>query len=59
MLGLFAVYGECLTGRVLASSKLQWATDLRNDLAECRALGAEALGIAGAVAFPILVAGRL
>ena len=53
--GLRLRRGEGLTGRVLASGKLQWSTDLQNDLVECRALVAEELGIASAVAFPILV----
>jgi PAS domain S-box-containing protein len=47
--------GEGLAGRVFASGQPEWATDLRRDLCGCRAVLAAELGIATAIAFPILV----
>lgn len=54
-LGLRLQRGQGLPGRVLASGKLEWTTDLRRDLVECRALVAQELGIGTAVAFPVLL----
>ena len=47
--------GEGMAGRVFASGQPEWATHLRRDLSEGRAVAAEELGIRTAVAFPILV----
>ena len=53
--GLRVRRGQGMPGRVLASGKLEWTTDLRGDLTERRALLAEELGIGTAVAFPVLL----
>ena len=53
--GLRLRRGQGMPGRVLASGKLEWTTDLRGDLIERRALVAEELGIGTAVAFPVLL----
>jgi PAS domain S-box-containing protein len=53
--GLRLRRGQGLPGRVLASGKLEWTTDLRGDLIERRAVVAEELGIGTAVAFPVLL----
>ena len=47
--------GKGMAGRVFASGRPEWATNLRRDLSKCRAVAAEELGIRTAVAFPILV----
>jgi len=57
--GLRLRRGQGLPGRVLASGKLEWTTDLRGDLIERRALVAEELGIGAAVAFPVLLGDRV
>ena len=54
-LGLRLHRGQGLPGRVFASGKLEWTTDLSGDLVECRALAAQDLGIRTAVAFPVLL----
>ena len=54
-LGIRFRRGQCLPGRVFASGKPEWTTDVRRDLIECRAVVAEELGIATAMAFPVLV----
>ncbi len=53
--GLRLSRGQGLPGRVLASGKLEWTTDLRRDLIDRRGLAAEELGIGTAVAFPVLL----
>ena len=51
--------GQCLVGRVVASGKPEWTSDLRHDLIECRAAVAEELDIATAMAVPVLVGSRV
>ena len=48
-----------LPGRVLASGKLEWTTDLRSDLIACRGSLAEELGIGIAIAFPVLLGDKV
>ena len=43
----------------LCRGRPEWATDPRHDLQVCRAVLAEELGIATAIAFPILVGGKV
>jgi two-component system CheB/CheR fusion protein len=52
--GLRLRRGQGLPGRVFASGKPEWTTDLRGDLMPRRALLAEELGIGMAIAFPVL-----
>ena len=47
--------GQGLPGRVFASGKLAWTTDLRGELIERRTAVAEELGIGTAIALPVLV----
>jgi signal transduction histidine kinase len=47
--------GQGLAGRVFASRKPEWSTDLRGDLLECRAVEAQKLGLGFAMAFPVIV----
>jgi PAS domain S-box-containing protein len=54
-LGLRLRAGQGLSGRVFTNGRLEWTTDLKRDLCERRAALAEELGIATAVAFPVLV----
>ena len=54
-LGIRLRRGQCLAGRVFASGKPEWTTDLRGDLIAHRAVLAEELGIGTAIAFPVLV----
>ena len=51
--------GHCLTGRVFASGKPEWSVKLRRDLIKPRAIAAKALGIATAIAVPVLVGERV
>jgi len=57
--GLRLRRGQGLPGRALASGKLEWTTDLRDDLIERRALVAEDLGISTAIAFPVLLGEKI
>jgi len=54
-LGMRFHRGQCLPGRVFASGKPEWTTDVRHDLSECRAVVAKELGIGAAISFPVLV----
>lgn len=54
-LGMRFCRGQGMSGRVFASGRPEWATDLRHDLSAYRAVAAEELGIRTAVAFPVLV----
>ncbi len=54
-LGIRFHRGQGLPGRVFISGKPEWSTNVRRDLIECRAVVAEDLGIATAMAFPVLV----
>jgi PAS domain S-box-containing protein len=54
-IGKHCYHGHCLAGRVFASGRPEWITDVRSDLLDCRAGLAEEAGIGTAVAFPILV----
>ncbi len=47
--------GEGLAGRVFASGKPAWSTDMQRDLVAPRAVVAEELGIRTALASPVLV----
>jgi signal transduction histidine kinase len=57
--GLRLRRGQGLPGRVFASGKLEWTTDLRSDLIERRAVLAGDLGIGTAIAFPVLLGDRV
>ena len=52
--GLRLRRGQGLPGRVFASGKPEWTTDLRGDLMPRRALLADELGLGMAIAFPVL-----
>ena len=58
-LGIRLRRGQCLPGRVFASGKPEWTTDLRDNLIASRAVLAEELGIGTAIAFPVLVGERV
>jgi PAS domain S-box-containing protein len=58
-LGIRFYRGHDLPGRVFISGKPEWSADVRRDLSECRAVVAEELGIATAMAFPALVGQRV
>ena len=58
-LGMRFCRGECLPGRVFASGQPEWITDVPDGLAEQRAALAKELGIGTAIAFPVLVGGKV
>ena len=51
--------GQCPPGRVLASGKMEWTTDLQRDMCEGRAVVAEELGLGTTAAFPVLLGDKV